>query len=68
MSNYPRTPLLFEDEFNLVSLFVRSMVAKLQMDAYFANGLGGTNRRSFSSAYTLRQQLDVVDPFREALV
>jgi len=35
---------------------------------YFAEGLGSTDSRSFWSAYTLRQHLDVLDPFHEYLV
>lgn len=64
----PWSPFSSEDDFNLASWFVRSKVAKSQIDAYFAEGLGGTDSRSFQSAYTLRQHLDVLDPFREYLV
>jgi len=52
----------------LASWFVRSKVAKSQIDEYFAEGLGGADCRSFRSAYTLRQHLDILDPFREYLV
>jgi len=62
------SPFSSEDDFYLASWFVRSKVAKLQIDAYFAQGLGGTDSRSFQSAYTLRQHLDVLDPFCEYLV
>jgi len=68
MTDDPWSPFSSEDDFNLASWFVRSKVAKSQIDAYFAQGLGGTDSRSFRSAYTLRQHLDVLDPFREYLV
>jgi len=68
MTDDPWSPFSSEDGFNLASWFVRSKVAKSQIDAYFAHGLGGTDSRSFRSAYTLRQHLDVLDPFREYLV
>jgi len=32
-----------EDDFNLVSWLVRSKAAKSQIDAYLAEGLGGTD-------------------------
>ena len=38
-------------------------VSKSQIDAYFAEGLGGMDARPFRSAYTLQQHLDVLDPF-----
>jgi len=53
MTNNPWRPFSSEDEFNLASWFVRSKVAKSQIEAYFAQGLGGTDSRSFRSAYTL---------------
>jgi len=68
MTNDPWSPFSSEDDFNLASLFVWSKVAKLQIDGYFAKGLGCTDSRSFRSAYTLRQHLDVLDPFGEYLV
>jgi len=70
MTDDPWSPFSSEDDFNLASGFVRSKVAKSQINAYFAQGLGGTDSlsRSFRSAYTLRQHLDVLDPFREYLV
>jgi len=51
-----------------VSWFVRSKVAKSQIDVYFAEGLGCADSRLFRSAYTLRQYLDILDPFHEYLV
>jgi len=39
-----------ENDFNLASWFVRSKVAKSQVDSYFGEGLGGTDSRSFRSA------------------
>jgi len=68
MTDDPWRPFSSENNFNLASWFVRSKVAKSQIDAYFAEGLGGTDRRSFQSAYTLRKHLDILDPFREYLV
>jgi len=62
------SPFSSEEDFNLASVFVRSKVAKSQIDAYFAQGLGGTYSRSFRSTYTLRQPHDVLDHFREYLV
>jgi len=68
MTDDPWSPFSSQNDFNLASWFVRSKVAKSQIDAYFAEGLGGTASRSFRSAYTLRQHLDILDPFREYLV
>jgi len=68
MTDDPWSPFSSEDDFNLASWFVRSKVAKSKIDTYFAEGLGGTDSRSFRSAYTLRQHLDILDPFREYLV
>jgi len=68
MTDDPGSPFSSEDDFNLACWFVRSKVAKSQIDAYFAQGLGRTDSRSFRSAYTLRQHHDVLDPFREYLV
>jgi len=65
MTDDPWSLFSSENYFNLVSWFVRSKVAKSQIDAYFVEGLGGTDSRSFRSAYTLRQHLDILDPFRE---
>jgi len=62
------SPFSSENDFNLASWFVRSKVAKSQIDASFADGVGGTDSRSFGSAYTVRQHLDIQDPFREYLV
>jgi len=68
MTDDPSGPLLSENDFNLASWFVQSKVAKSQIDTYCAEGLGGTDSRSFRSAYTLRQHLDILDPFGEYLV
>ena len=65
MTDDPWSPFSSENDFNWASWFVRSKVAKSQINAYFAEGLGGTESRSFRSAYTLRQHLDILDPFRE---
>jgi len=68
ITDEPWNLFLSEDDFNLASWLVPSKVAKLQIDAYFAAGLGGTDSRSFRSAYTMRQHLNVLDPFGEYLV
>jgi len=65
MTDYPWSPFSSEDDFNLASWVVQSEVAKSQIDACLAQGLGGMDSRSFWSAYTLRQYLDVLDPFHE---
>jgi len=57
------SPFSSENNFNLAGWFVRSKVVKWQIDAYFAEGLGCTDSRSFRSAYTLRQHDDIRDPF-----
>jgi len=49
----PWSPFSSENDFNLASWFVWSKAAKSQIDAYFAEGLGGTDSRSLRSAYTL---------------
>ena len=68
MTDDPWSPFSSENDFNLASWFVRSKVAKSQVYAYFADGLAGTDSRSFRSAYTLGQHLDILDLFREYLV
>jgi len=68
MTDHPWSPFSSEDDFNLASWFVPSKVAKSQIDGYFLQGLSGTDSRLFRSAYTLRQHLDVQDPFCEYLV
>jgi len=68
MTDDPWSHFSSQNDFNLASWFVRSKVAKSQIDGYFAEGLGGADSRSFRSAYTLRQHLDIQDPFREYLV
>jgi len=68
MTDDPWSPFSSENDFNLASWFVQPKVAKSQIYAYFAEGLGGTDSRSFRSAYTLQQHLDILDPFREYLV
>jgi len=67
MTDDPWNPFSSEDDFNLASWLVWSKVAKLQIDGYLAKGLGGTDSRSFRSAYIMRQHLDVLDPFGEYL-
>jgi len=68
MTDFPWSPYSSENDFNLASWFVRLKVAKSQIDAYFAECLGGTESISLRSAYTLRQHLGILDPFREYLV
>jgi len=68
MTDDPWNPFSSEDGFNLASWLVQSKVAKSQIDAYFAEGLGGTDSRSFQSTYTMRRHLDVLDPLGEYLV
>jgi len=68
MTDDPCSPFSSENDFNLASWFVRSKVAKSQIYAYFAEDLGCTDSTSFLSAYSLRQHLDILDPFREYLV
>ena len=67
-TNDPWSPFSSEADFNLASWFVWNKVAKSQIDAYFADGLGGTDARSFRSAYTMRQHIDELDPFGDYLV
>jgi len=43
MTDHPWSPFSSEKDFNLARWFVRSKVAKSQIDAYFAEGLGGTD-------------------------
>ncbi|RPA88799.1 hypothetical protein L873DRAFT_1724555 [Choiromyces venosus 120613-1] len=68
MADDPWSPFLSDDDFNLASWLVWSKVAKSQIDAYFTEGLDGTDARSFRSAYTLWKHLNVLDPFGEYLV
>ena len=67
MKNDPWNPFFSQADFNLASWLVRSKVSKSQIDAYFAEGLGGMDAWSFRSAYTLLQHLNVLDPFSEYL-
>jgi len=62
------SPFSSETDFNLACWFFQRKVAKSQINTYFAEGLGGTDSRSFRSTYTLRQHLDILDLFREYLV
>ena len=43
MPDDPWSPFPSENDFNLASWFVRSKVSKSQIDAYFAESLGGTD-------------------------
>ena len=53
MIDDPWNPFSSEADFNLASWLVPSKVSKSQFDAYFAEGLGGMDARSFRSAYIL---------------
>jgi len=55
MTDDPWNSFSSKDDFNLASGLVQSKVAKSHINAYFAEGLGGTDSRSFRSAYTMRQ-------------
>jgi len=68
MTDDPWNPFSSADDFNLASWLIQSKVAKSQIDTYFGEGLCGTDSRSFRSTYTMRQCLDVLDPFGEYLV
>jgi len=67
-TNDPWSAFSLEADFNLASWFVRNKVAKSQIDTYCADELGGTDARSFRSAYTMQQHLDELDPFGDYLV
>jgi len=54
MTVYPSKPLSSEDHFNLASGLVRSQVAKSEIEAYFAEGLGGIESSSFSFTDTMQ--------------
>ena len=58
-------PFSSEDNLHLASWLARRTIARSQIDAYYAQGLGGTNRRSFQCAYSIRQHLNVLHPFGE---
>ena len=68
MKNDPWNPFSSEADFNLASWLVWSKVSKSQIDAYVAEGMGGMDARSFRTAYTLQQHLNVLDPFGEYLM
>jgi len=53
MTNDSSSPFSSEEDFNFASWFVRSKVAKSQINAYFAEDLGDMDSRSFRSASTL---------------
>ena len=67
MLEEPWSPFSRERDSNLASWFVQSKVAKTRIDDYFSKGLGGIERGSFRSAYSLQKQLENLDPFREYL-
>ena len=68
MLEEPWSPFSSERDFNLASWFVQSKVAKTRIDDYFSKGLGGMERGSFRSAYSLEEQLETLDPFSEYLL
>ena len=67
MLEEPWSPFSSERDFNLASWVVHSMVAKTQIDVYCGKGLGGMECGSFRSAYSLKKQLQTLDPFRQYL-
>ena len=67
MTDDPWSPFSSESDFNLASWFVRSKVSKSQIDDYFRKDLGERDAGSFQSAFSLRKQLEVLDPFGEYL-
>jgi len=62
MADDPWNPFSSEADFNLASCFVCNMVAKLQIDTFLANGLGGMDSRSFWFRY------DKISTYRTHLV
>ena len=67
MTNGPWNPFSSEADLNLASWFVRSKVSNSQIDGHFAEGFDSMDARSFRSAYTMPQDLDIRDPFDEYL-
>jgi len=68
MADNPWNRFSSEADCNFAIWFVGNKVAKSQIDAYFAEGLGSTESRLFQCTYTMRQHLDVLDPFHDYLV
>ena len=68
MKNDPWNHFSSEADFILANWLVWSKVSRSQIGAYFAEGLGGLDARSFRSASTLQQHLDVLDLFGEYLM
>jgi len=68
MADDPWIPLSSEADFNLACWLVRNKVAEWQINRYFAEGLGRMDSRSFRSTYTMRQYLDLLDPFDDYVV
>ena len=67
MLEEPWSPFASDRDFYLASWFMQSKVAKTRIDDYFGKGLGGMERRSFRSAYSLEKQLETPDQFRDYL-
>jgi hypothetical protein len=67
MTDDPWSPFSSESDFNLASWFVCSKVSKSKIDDYFRKDLGERDAGSFQSAFSLRKQLEVLDPFGEYL-
>ena len=67
MLEEPWSPFSSECDLNLVSWFVRSKVAKTRIVDYFGKGLGGMERGSYRSAYSVDKQLETLDLFRKYL-
>ena len=68
MLEEPWCPFASKRDFNLASWFVQSKVAKTRIDDYFGKGLGGMERRSFRSVYSLEKQLENSVPIQKIFV
>ncbi|PUU77797.1 hypothetical protein B9Z19DRAFT_1127757 [Tuber borchii] len=68
MTDDPWRSFSSEDDLYLANWLVRSKLSKSHIDAYFPKGLGGPGSRSLLSANTMRQHINVLDPFGEYLV
>ena len=64
----PWSPFSSKRDFNLASWFVQSKVAKTRIDDYIGKGLGGMERGSFRSTYSLEKQLETLDLIKEIFV
>ena len=55
----PWSPFSSERDFNLAGWFMQSKVAKTRIDDYLGNGLGGRERGSIRSPYSLENELKI---------